>query len=305
MKNKIFPAYLAGFYIIWLYLLFTTTGLEVYVTHWLYSVMMIFGATIAGFTPMGGGAVSYPVLSLYFDIDATVARDFSLAIQSVGMTSAAIYIMTRKSHSKSFYTQLPSYIIVSIIGFLLTSHFYDVIPVSIIKMTFVTFALTFMASYTIGHRKSIKEIVQPKWKHRILYCGLGGVAAALFGTGTDMLLYIMLNGLYNQEEESATDLSIIVMAAVSITATLIHPPTGEVYNMWIAAAPIVILFAPFGNMLLTITKKYYMLLIVLAMNSFNYIYWAHHNLNLLFPSILFTITFFLLFRHYGQKSYSV
>lgn len=303
VKN-IFPAYLAGFFIVWLYLLFTTTGVGVFATHWLYSVMMIFGATVAGFTPMGGGAVSYPVLSLYFNIDPTVARDFSLAIQAVGMTSASIYIMTRKSHSRSFYTQLPSYITISFIGFLLVTALYSIIPIAITKMLFVTLALAFISYYVFSKRSAKTEIVRASWLHRIIFCSIGGGVAALFGTGTDMLLYIMLNGYYGQNEKNATDLSIITMASISVLATLIHPMSPEVYPMWIAAAPVVAIFAPFGNKLLTIIKKYYMLLFVMFMNTFNYVYWMGQNTSLIIPSIICIISFaFLLtFQRYGFKS---
>lgn len=300
--DRIFPVWLTGFFIVWLYLLFTTTGVGVFATHWLYSVMMIFGATVAGFTPMGGGAVSYPVLSLYFSIDPTVARDFSLAIQAVGMTSASIYIMTRKSHSRSFYAQLPSYITISFIGFLLVTALYSIIPIAITKMLFVTLALAFISYYVFSKRNAKTGIVRASWLHRIIFCSIGGGVAALFGTGTDMLLYIMLSGYYNQNEKNATDLSIITMASISVLATLIHPMSPEVYPMWIVAAPVVAIFAPFGNKLLTIIKKYYMLLFVLMLNTFNYIYWSAQNTTLMLPSVICIITFILLFNHVKYRN---
>ena len=45
---------------------------------------MIFGATIAGMTSEGGGAVAFPVMTLALGIKPSVARDFSLMIQSCG-----------------------------------------------------------------------------------------------------------------------------------------------------------------------------------------------------------------------------
>ena len=42
-----------------------------------------------GSTPMGGGTVAFPVLVLFFGELATMGRDFSFAVQSVGMTRAA------------------------------------------------------------------------------------------------------------------------------------------------------------------------------------------------------------------------
>ena len=43
-------------------------------------------------TSEGGGSVAFPIMTLAFAIPPTVARDFSLGIQSCGMTAAAFTI---------------------------------------------------------------------------------------------------------------------------------------------------------------------------------------------------------------------
>ena len=305
MRNKIFPATVAGIYVVWLYLIITTTGFGVYLTHWLYSVMMIVGAAIAGFTPVGGGAVAYPVLSLYTDLTPQIARDFSLAIQAVGMTSASIYIMTRKSYSKMFYALIPAYIAFNFIGFIGVSALYSIIPVKIIQMTFVSLAVAFIASFMITKKYGMHEMVTPKWYYIGLFSLIGGACAALFGTGSDMLIYIMLSVYYGMREEEATDMSIITMAGTSVLGVLYTAPSisPEVYPMWLVSVPIVTIFAPFGNMLLTLVRKYYMLLFVLGLNVFNYIYWSSKNPDLILPSIGIIIIFTVLFtiKRYGLK----
>ena len=45
---------------------------------------MIFGAMVAGATSEGGGAVAFPVMTLALGIRPTIARDFSIMIQSTG-----------------------------------------------------------------------------------------------------------------------------------------------------------------------------------------------------------------------------
>ncbi|MDA1039417.1 MAG: sulfite exporter TauE/SafE family protein [Planctomycetota bacterium] len=45
---------------------------------------------------MGGGTVAFPILVLAYGLPATLGRDFSFAIQSIGMTSAAIFILCRR-----------------------------------------------------------------------------------------------------------------------------------------------------------------------------------------------------------------
>jgi hypothetical protein len=56
------------------------------------SITMIFGAMVAGMTSEGGGAVAFPVMTLALHISPSVARDFSLMIQSCGMSAAAFTI---------------------------------------------------------------------------------------------------------------------------------------------------------------------------------------------------------------------
>ena len=48
---------------------------------------MIVGATVGGMTSEGGGAVAFPVMTLALGIQPSIARDFSLMIQSCGKIS--------------------------------------------------------------------------------------------------------------------------------------------------------------------------------------------------------------------------
>ncbi|XP_023344386.1 uncharacterized protein LOC111713685 isoform X2 [Eurytemora carolleeae] len=63
---------------------------------YLMSITMVFGASVAGMTSEGGGAVAFPVMTLALAIAPEVARDFSLMIQSIGMTSASFTILWMK-----------------------------------------------------------------------------------------------------------------------------------------------------------------------------------------------------------------
>ncbi len=49
-------------------------------------------------TSEGGGAIAFPVMTLAFNIAPSVARDFSLMIQSTGMSAAAFTIFFMKIH---------------------------------------------------------------------------------------------------------------------------------------------------------------------------------------------------------------
>ena len=48
------------------------------------TITMIFGSAIGGATSEGGGAVAFPVMTLALKIPPSIARDFSLMVQSCG-----------------------------------------------------------------------------------------------------------------------------------------------------------------------------------------------------------------------------
>jgi len=56
---------------------------------WYLTLTMVFGSMAAGATSVGGGAVSFPVMTLAFGLSPLLARDFSLMIQSVVSDFAA------------------------------------------------------------------------------------------------------------------------------------------------------------------------------------------------------------------------
>ena len=93
----------AGLFAVWLLVFYTAwTGIVVSAglwpvvrAHWPISVAMAGGSFVGGSSPVAGGTVGFPVLVYVFDHPARLGRNFSLAIQSIGMVSASIYILTR------------------------------------------------------------------------------------------------------------------------------------------------------------------------------------------------------------------
>ena len=57
--------------------------METFGQFYIMSITMIFGSLVAGSTPVGGGAVAFPVMVLFIKLSAEDGRDFSLMIQSV------------------------------------------------------------------------------------------------------------------------------------------------------------------------------------------------------------------------------
>ena len=83
-------------WIAWLIILSTSAALTTVLDHWQVALTMTIGSMIAGATSLGGGAVAFPVFTKVLEIPPADAKAFSLAIQSVGMSAAAIAIIAHK-----------------------------------------------------------------------------------------------------------------------------------------------------------------------------------------------------------------
>ena len=66
--------------------------MEAFGQFYIMSITMIFGSLVAGSTPVGGGAVAFPVMVLFIKLSAEDGRDFSLMIQSVAGFRRAFHL---------------------------------------------------------------------------------------------------------------------------------------------------------------------------------------------------------------------
>jgi hypothetical protein len=60
---------------------------------WKVALTMVFGSLVGGGTSEGGGAIAFPIFTKLLHIAPRDARNFSLAIQSVGMGAASLSIL--------------------------------------------------------------------------------------------------------------------------------------------------------------------------------------------------------------------
>jgi uncharacterized membrane protein YfcA len=158
-------------------------------------------------------------------------------------------------------------------------------------------------SYLISRGSGVVEDVKLSGSKFLIFSAfsfIGGCASAMFGTGADMLIYIALTCYYGMKEKIATDISIVLMAVVTVFGIVyrglfLDAVQPEVYYMWLAAVPVVLFFAPLGNILLGWVRKETMLYTVLAMNAVNYIYFLSKNISLVVPTIVILIVLVVFF----------
>ena len=254
----IWYAWLAVFYALWAAMVALPGNAATARAHWPIALTMLFGSYVAGATPMGGGTVAFPVLVLLFGLPATLGRDFSFAVQSIGMTSASLFILGRRQPLA--WDALAGTIAGSAvglpIGILLVA---PAVPTLAIKVVFAVFWATFGLLHVVRLDEITADDMPPTpvggRAARVRAGFVTGLVAgltivAVTGVGVDMLLYALLVLVYRVDPRIAIPSSVVVMAFNSVLGITIKGlVTGiepEVFPNWLAAAPVVALGAPLG-----------------------------------------------------------
>jgi len=251
------------------------------IAHWPIALAMAVGSYFAGSTPMGGGTVGFPVLVLMLGEPATLGRDFSLAVQSVGMTSAAIFILVnrRPIEWRLLRWTLVGVTVATPLG---TAFVAGRVSDVWIKLLFAVI----WCSFGLMHFVKMREITAAHGITRTstgfdreigLAVGIaGGVLAAVVGVGVDMVLYAVLVLLYRADLKAAIPTSVIAMAYASIVGTASHAAMGTldpgVFGHWIAAAPVVAVGAPLGALVVHYLPRTPTLLLVLGLCVLQYVW---------------------------------
>lgn len=222
----------------------------------LIAPIMALGSFVAGSTFLGGGAVAFPALTKLLQVDPASARTFSLAIQSVGMTSAALYILLRIQSLpwRFFAFYLPS----SIAGLFCSLAVFDqwVEPTDL-RVCFSLFLLVFLVVYLWAysnkdtHYRDIPQYSRMDLQLIVKAGFIGGSISGLLGSGADLVAFCLLALYFRLDLKLATQVSVIVMAANSIVGVAFQglvfgEMSDQVMTLWLLAAPVVMIGAPVG-----------------------------------------------------------
>lgn len=223
--------------------------------HWPISVAMAFGSYVAGSTPMGGGTVGFPVLVLLFNQPADTGRQFSFFIQSIGMTSASIYLFcsrTTLAWRVMCWAGGASAVSLALTHYLLFPH----VSATAVKLTFACIWGGFGLVTLVKLKELLAHHHAPTLDARrdamlgIAGGLIGGVASGLTGVGVDMVVYTALVLIYRSDLKPAIATSVVLMAWNSLVGTSLTVIDGsvepEVVSNWLAAAPVVLFGAPLG-----------------------------------------------------------
>ena len=246
-------------WLIWAIAMSTQGKWELFVDNFFMTITMMFGAFIAGATSEGGGAVAFPVMTIFAGISPHIARDFSLMIQSVGMTAAALTIIRQSipvEWGAIFYG-----ILGAIPGIILGLEFIaPIFPPPVTKIFFVSLWLVFGSVLLWRLSKPLDEKIKDKISSfsnlnitSFLFVGfIGGIITSFFGSGLDIVTFMLLVLFYNLDEKVATPTSVVLMAIISMigfcwrSLPFNSPIPIEAWNYWWVSVPVVVVFAPLG-----------------------------------------------------------
>lgn len=280
--------WLLAFYATWSWLVFGQGQWDTARAHWPIALAMALGSYAAGSTPMGGGTVGFPVLVLLFHMPASLGRDFSFAIQSIGMVSASIFIFARRQPLA--WAMLKGAAAGSVAGTTLGILFVaPFVPELWIKVVFAVVWASFgvLHLYRIGEISSHTGMTEfnERWDFRVgvlLGALSGATVVAVTGVGVDMVLYAALVLLCRADLKIAIPTSVVIMAFNSALGILVKNLfTGVqpgVYGNWLAAAPVVALGAPLGVFIVEIIgrKPTLLFVAVLCVGQFAWTCYAEH-----------------------------
>ncbi len=232
---------------------------------------MAAGSYVAGSTPMGGGTVGFPILVLLFNEPASLGRSFSFCVQSIGMSSATVFLLSSRAPVAwrlVLVTMATSAVFIPLTLVYITPHVQDLL----IKLLFACI----WAAFGVMTLVKVKDFVRAHHAARrgvgldvaigVTVGVLGGVSTGVTGVGIDMVLYTCMVLLYRCELRVAIGSSVIIMAFGSlvgvVTSSLLGRLSLEVLYNWAAAAPIVAIGAPFGVLMMRIIPRGFTLVFV-------------------------------------------
>ncbi len=195
---------------------------------------MVFGSFVAGSTPQGGGAVAFPVFTKGLGVTSEVARTFSLAIQSVGMTAASVAILVRRRQISvpAVLLSIPAGLVGLFVGFYAltdrTEPFWpSVLPGPYVKVFFTLLVVAMAFVVFLGSRVPVREVrttVRPLGKRQMTFIVVGalvgGLASSQVGSGADVLFYLVVVVMLGLEARVAVPSSVLVMTVISIAGFL-------------------------------------------------------------------------------------
>lgn len=266
-RSMIYWVPLSLFWLIWMLSLGSQDLLLVFQHYWQSSITMIAGSFVAGATPLGGGAVAFPVFTKLMQVSSSDASFFSLLIQSVGMTFASLFFISRNT-----------LIHWNVIRYACLGSFLS-LPLSLLFISLESITARFIFSefivfcaFIILWKKQNPYLEKMKSLYwAILFGFIGGLLTAKIGSGCDAILYFYLVFICQYCAKASIPTTVCFMAINSVYASiwllLTSTPSEFVIGSWWASAPIVSIGAPLGAYVLSKLKTSQTIIMIIIIIS--------------------------------------
>jgi len=237
------------------------------------SLAMAVASFVSGASCQGGGSITYPIITVGFQVLPSVARDFSYMIQAVGMSAAAFSILFLRLEVE--FASIIYCSIGGIFGIGICIHYIaEQIPPDFAKMYYVAIWFAFAFNLFLLNRRSGRKIYDTipnwrggilvhlnwgrhhgsiNWKAMVLIVGgfIGGLFSGFAANGIDICSFAILTLLFRVSEKTATPTSVILMAINTLLAFLWRwwvkdAVSVESFKYFLVCVPVVALGAPLG-----------------------------------------------------------
>lgn len=237
-----------------------------YSHHWSEALTMVLGAFVAGSTPMGGGAVAFPVLTKVLAYNAHDAKLFSLMIQSVGMTCASLLFIGLGR--KIYWRDIAAGMVIS--GLIVTVVIpFVALPDSLAKGVFTVFELIALAVLIFSMAKMQLQLA---WQRKLVlytFAAVGGVLSATIGSGADVMMFIYLVAVRKVNPVEAIPTTVVFMALNALIAGGVSWQQGlfseSLITAWLAAVPVVAIAAPLGGFVIGLVPGQWVLRFIVGL----------------------------------------
>jgi uncharacterized protein len=291
--RRLFAVWLLLLYTAWAVIVLSTGFWSVVCAHWPIALAMAGGSFVGGSSPVAGGTIGFPLLVYVFNQPASLGRTFSLAIQSIGMVSASIYILTRGRTIEwriLRFALLGSAVAMPLGMCWVAPNVADSSVKILFSIVYASFGLLLLVRLQsiVANEGPSQTYFAMDPAIGFLVGALGGLLASVIGVGADILLYGTLVLLYHTDIKVAIPTSVILMAFTSVVGAgcsileaLCLPASRDliidVFPYWLAAAPVVAVGGPLGSLVSRFVPRRIILGTVAVLCLFQYFWTCYHE----------------------------